>query len=144
MKRQFSIFLVLLLQMTLSCQNNTNQKPILSRPIDYIPKADSIRIDSNKTRRLDSSKLIKAFDNISFGLPEQKPIYNESGYAINEVPFEISNKEYYGDFGLYYFQLTASQANDFDHLSETLQKVIKIINIKEPYHRYIHFQTSIY
>ncbi len=107
---------------------NVDTERMVTVKVESIPK--SIPVLEYYIKHLDSSKIIKAFDNISFGLPEKMPIYKENGYSINGINFEFRNPAYYNNFGLYAFSLNGSRITDYKDLQIVLNDIISLISTK--------------
>ncbi len=141
-KKKLIIFLLATVITIYSCSNSNNQLIDKVSTIDSLSIIDSIQklesaigIAENNPKKtialeIDSSKLIKAFDNIYFGLPENVRDYLLDDYSINYNTFKLSRLNFDKQFGLYSFDLNSSQKISVNELNDFKNGIAKIISTK--------------
>ena len=117
----------------LSC-NGANDNNIRSTSAEYKSNLDSLKKAEriNDLEKIDSSKFIKAFDDIYFGTPPQHSNYDQKQYSINGIEFEFRDSKYSEDFGLYKFMLDRVAKNNFNYMTQEINDIKKIIEISYP------------
>lgn len=145
MKKTELIFIILLLSFFTSCSNNNSKvSELTEKDSSYQIKnfidtnlIDSARVNFDTTltninsphQKTDSSKFIKAFDDIYFGTKASIKTGNPQ-YSVENIPFKILTSSYEDDFGLYTFILVSDVSYDPSEIDKSMIVIKHIIDIK--------------
>jgi hypothetical protein len=124
----------------LSCNNLNNSNNELNKP-KTTDTTFTIKFKNDNNISEDSTKLIKAFDNIYLGTTNQKKIaeeYRMHPYSINGIHFFFYKPLYSEEFGLYGFTLERQERNDFRYMPEEINGIKKLIEMSYPKGQKIH------
>ncbi len=138
MNLSYSSITVILLVL-ISCKNTNNSEPKSKDSINNLtidtPKYFHEELTSH-VFPIDSSKLIKAFDDIYFGTKSKQTIssYLNKTYSISNTVFDFDNENYYSseEFGLYKFRLTGQMDYVFKLIPEVIEDIENIIESSYP------------
>jgi|JI7StandDraft_1071085.scaffolds.fasta_scaffold26531_4 hypothetical protein len=133
LRKEKSLFLIILV-IFFSCSNDDTKKEEQENPRkDTILAQIAFDTVRNKTIEskifVDSSKLIKGFDDIYFGTPEGA-LSSKDYYSIDGNGFILTSSWYDTNHGLFEFTLTSTDEQKQFNLKEYEENICKIINSK--------------
>ncbi len=120
-----------------SCNSKSQNESSKSNRTPAIDTPKSIRDEMlSNPITIDSSNLIKAFDNVYFGIKSEQSIYkyfNEE-YSLSNIELDFDPDNYYSsqEFGLYKFNLTGRKVYNFNLMPEIINDIKKIIEDSYP------------
>lgn len=133
------ILLIAFAYLIYSCNSSTEQQKIQeSSKVDSTHIFDTISSLSKDTLskkevttliKIDSSKLVKGFDDIYFGIPSGQ-LKNKEYYSIGECGLELTSSNYDNTFGLFEFELTSTREFKESDVENFKNCVFSIINLK--------------
>ncbi len=120
-----------------SCNCNSKKEIVISKTTTLIDTPKSIQEElESSSIKIDSSKLIKGFDDIFFGTKSEQTIYNyfNKVYTINNIKFNFDSDAYYSSikYGLYKFSLTSQKVYDFKLMPNLIHEIKDIIEESYP------------
>jgi hypothetical protein len=124
-----------------SCLNNSNvddtSKSDSTKALHQVNVVEKKSIDTGEVStlrsnniKIDSNKLIKGFDNIYFGVPENASSDFFNQYSIGYNIFELKDLSYDKEYGLYGFYLKSTQEFVMKDFNGFKNDISKIINVK--------------
>ena len=133
-------FIITLIYLAIfSCKSNSNSQNELSKsngiPKKDTPKSIQEELLSNPIT-IDSSNLIKAFDNVYFGIKSEQSIYKyfNKEYSLSNIELDFDPDNYYfsQEFGLYKFNLIGRKVYNYNLMPEIIHDIKEIIEDSYP------------
>lgn len=112
-------------------KDKSNHIIIDSTKVTAIAESKARVEKSENSLAIDSSKLVRAFDNIYFGIPKSNSFYtSEEVHEINYKGFTMQDPTFDSDYGLYEFKLKGTKYDDFDNFQLEANSIAEIVSSK--------------